>query len=56
MVPTGKAIEESVELISRTHVPASIAPELVADIFIRSCFEPFGACKASSIEVTLNLN
>ena len=56
VVPHGKAIEESVELISRTRVPASIAPELVADIFIRSCFEPFGACKASSIEVTLNLN
>jgi hypothetical protein len=56
VVPTGKAIEESVELISRTRVPASIAPELVADIFIRSCSEPFGACKASSIEVTPNLN
>ena len=55
VVPTGKAIEESVELVSRTRVPASIAPELVADIFIRSCSEPFGACKASSIEVTPNL-
>jgi hypothetical protein len=28
VVPHGKAIEESVELISRTRVPASIAPEL----------------------------